>query len=531
MVTPSPMPVGSFRTERPMYRNLLPPCNHDCPAGENIQQWLYYAGLGEYRKAWQVIVENNPLPAIMGRACYHPCEKVCNRGQLDQAVNIHAVERFLGDLAIEQNWQFEPPAHATEERILVVGSGPSGLSAAYHLAKLGHHVTICEAESKAGGMMRFAIPQYRLPRNILDAEIARIQNMGVQIVLNRKVDDLSRLIDDGGFDAIFLAVGAHLSKRAYLPAGDAAKVLNALDLLHGVETGEETHLGRRVVIVGGGNTALDAARTAKRLGAAEAVVVYRRTREKMPAHESELQEALDEGITVKWLSTVTAQGESNVQIEKMRLDESGFPQPTGEFETLAADSVVLALGQDVDLAFLEKTPGMKVVDGVVSVDSHMMTSIPGIFAGGDMVPAERSVTTAIGHGKKAARCVDSYLKGTTYVPPFHRDVVAFSKLNSWYYTHAPQVVQPVIDSGRRESTFAEVVQGLDEANALAEAGRCLSCGNCFECDKCYTICPESAIDKLGVGLGFNIQYENCTGCGLCVAECPCYAIEMIPEAG
>jgi Pyruvate/2-oxoacid:ferredoxin oxidoreductase delta subunit len=214
----------------------------------------------------------------------------------------------------------------------------------------------------------------------------------------------------------------------------------------------------------------------------------------------------------------------------MRLDESGFPQPTGEFETLEADSVVLALGQDVDLAFLEKMPGMKVVEGVVSVDSQMMTSIPGIFAGGDMVPAERSVTTAVGHGKKAARCVDSYLQGTTYAPPAHRDVVAFSKLNSWYYTHAPQVIQPVIDSGRRESTFAEVVQGIDEANALAEARRCLSCGNCFECDKCFTICPESAIDKLGVGLGFSIQYENCTGCGLCVAECPCYAIEMIPEA-
>ncbi len=214
MVQPSPAAVGSFRTERPIYRDLLPPCNHDCPAGENIQKWLYYAGAGEYRKAWQVIVENNPLPAIMGRACYHPCESVCNRGQFDQAVNIHAVERFLGDLAVEQNWQFDAPQHATEERALVVGSGPSGLSAAYHLARLGHHVTICEAESKPGGMMRFAIPQYRLPRNILDAEIGRIQNMGVKIVLNRKVEDLSSLIDDGGFDAIFLAVGAHLSKRA-----------------------------------------------------------------------------------------------------------------------------------------------------------------------------------------------------------------------------------------------------------------------------------------------------------------------------
>jgi len=259
-------------------------------------------------------------------------------------------------------------------------------------------------------------------------------------------------------------------------------------------------------------------------------VVYRRTREKMPAHESELQEALDEGIKVKWLSTVRAQGETSVQIEKMRLDESGFPQPTGEFETLEADSVVLALGQDVDLAFLEKTPGMKVVDGVVIVDSQMMTSIPGVFAGGDMVPAERSVTTAVGHGKKAARCVDAFLKGTTYVSAAKRDVVAFSKLNTWYYAHVPQVVQSVIDSGLRASTFKEVANGLDEANALSEARRCLSCGNCFECDKCYTVCPESAVDKLGTGLGFSINYDTCTGCGLCVAECPCYSIEMIAEA-
>ena len=521
--------TGSWRTERPVYRSLMPPCNHACPAGENIQGWLYYAESGDYKKAWQVLVENNPLPAIMGRACYHPCQTSCNRAMLDKAVNIHAVERFLGDLAIEKNWQFDPPPPPTGKHILVVGSGPSGLSAAHHLTRLGHQVTIYDAKEKPGGMMRYGIPKYRLPRNILDAEIARIVNEGVTIEMNRRVSDLTAVMADGGFAAIFLAVGAHLAKRAYLPAGDAGRILDALDLLHNVEAGDATYLGRRVVVLGGGNTALDAARTAKRLGAAEAVVVYRRTRDKMPAHESELQDALDEGIQVKWLSNIKSRGETDVVIEKMKLDEKGYPQPTGEFETLAADSVVLAIGHDVDLSFLGNTPGIEVIDSVVKVDSQMMTGHPGIFAGGDMVPSERSVTTAVGHGKKAARCVDAYLRWTTYEHPARPAIAEFSKLNTWYYSDAPQVVESTLEGARREQTFSEVVHGLDESNALFEARRCLSCGNCFECDNCYGVCPDNAIIKLGPGQGFRINYDYCKGCGLCSAECPCCAIEMIPE--
>jgi NADPH-dependent glutamate synthase beta subunit-like oxidoreductase len=443
-------------------------------------------------------------------------------------VSIHAVERFLGDEAIRQGWQFDLVS-PTGRHVLVVGSGPSGLSAAYHLARLGHKVTIYEAGPAAGGMMRFGIPNYRLPREILNAEIARITAMGVSIQLNTRVDDLTKVLDTEKFDAIFMAVGAHVSKRAYIPAGDASKILDALSMLRSVDGGTPPELGRRVLIYGGGNTALDAARTAKRLGATETLIVYRRTREKMPAHDFEVQEAIEEGIQFKWLSTIKQAGDASFTVEKMKLDEKGFPQPTGEFETIEADSLVLALGQDVDLSFLERVPGLEIVDGVVKVNAQMMTGHPGVFAGGDMVPAERTVTVAVGHGKKAARNIDAWLRGASYQPVPKHAVATFEKLHTWYYSDAPETVQPVLDTIRRQTTFDEVVSGLDESNALFEARRCLSCGNCFECDNCYGVCPDNAVVKLGPGKRFRFNYDYCKGCGMCVAECPCGAIEMVAE--
>jgi len=521
--------TGTWRTSRPVYVDRLPPCNHACSAGEDIQGWLYYAESGAYFSAWKALVQNNPMPAIMGRVCYHPCEAACNRGLLDQRVSIHAVERFLGDEALRQGWKFEVTAAPTGKKVLIIGAGPSGLSAAYHLTRLGHKATIFEASSMTGGMMRFGIPKYRLPRNILDAEIARIEAMGVEIRLNTKVDDLAASMKAGGFDAAFLAVGAHLAKRAYIPAGDASRILDALSVLRGMESGEQPMLGRRVLVYGGGNTALDAARTAKRLGATDALIVYRRTREKMPAHDSEVREALEEGIRIKWLSTIKEAGESSFIVEKMRLDESGFPQPTGEFETIEADSLVLALGQDVDLSFLRNVDGLEIVDGVVKISPQMMTDCPGVFAGGDMVPSERTVTVAVGHGKKAARNIDAWLRGAVYDAPAKHPLADFDLLNSWYYSDAPKTVQPQLDLARRQLTFEEVVGGLDESNALFEARRCLSCGNCFECDNCYGVCPDNAVVKLGPGSRFRINYEYCKGSGLCVEECPCGAIEMRPE--
>ena len=520
--------TGSWRTQRPVYLDRIPPCNSTCPAGENIQGWLYHAESGDYEAAWRVLVEDNPLPAIMGRVCYHPCEGACNRAQVDEAVGINSVERFLGDEALKQGWKLTPPAAESGKRVLIVGAGPSGLSAAYHLRRLGHGVTVYEAGPLLGGMMRFGIPKYRLPRDILEAEMQRVVELGVKVNLNTKVDNILNTMADGKFDAAFLAVGAHIGKRARIPAGDAAKIVDAISLLRSMEGEEKPMLGRRVVVYGGGNTAIDVARTAKRMGA-EPLIVYRRTRAAMPAHDFEMEEALQEGIMVKWLSTITQADESSLTIEKMALDETGFPQPTGEFETIEADSLVLALGQDVDLGLLEGVPGLEVSDGVVKVAANMMTGHPGIFAGGDMVPAERNVTVGIGHGKQAARHIDAWLRGEEHVPAVQHEVANFEKLNTWYYADAPKTVRPMLDIIRRQSTFDEVQGGLDESTALFEARRCLSCGNCFECDNCYGVCPDNAVIKLGPGKRFQFNYDYCKGCGMCVAECPCGAIKMEAE--
>jgi NADPH-dependent glutamate synthase beta subunit-like oxidoreductase len=522
--------TGTWRTLRPVYVDRLPPCNKACPAGEDIQGWLALAESGDYEAAWRKLTEDNPLPAVMGRVCYHPCETACNRAQLDEAVGVNSVERFLGDEALRRGWRFPAPAAHSGKKVLVVGAGPSGLSAAYHLARLGHTVTIRDAGPVAGGMMRFGIPKYRLPREVLQAEIDRIVALGVKLELNAKVERLQQAMQDGGFDAAFLAVGAHLAKRAYIPAGASAKILDAISVLRSMEGEEKPLLGRRVVVYGGGNTALDVARTAKRLGATDSIIVYRRTREKMPAHDSELEEALQEGVLIKWLSTIKHAGDSQITVEKMKLDEKGFPQPTGELETLEADSVVLALGQDVDLSLLDDVPGLEVADGVVKVNDGMMTGCPGVFAGGDMVPSERTVTVAVGHGKKAARHIDAWLNGAKYrKQPAHQDAT-FERLNTWYYSDAPKTMRPVLDDVRRQSTFEEVVKGLDEGNALFEARRCLSCGNCFECDNCYGVCPDNAVVKLGPGQKFAFNYDYCKGCGVCVEECPCGAIDLVPEA-
>ncbi|MBT8080976.1 MAG: NAD(P)-binding protein [Gammaproteobacteria bacterium] len=521
--------TGALRTRRPQYVDFLPPCNDACPAGENIQAWLAHAQSGDYEAAWRELVRNNPMPAIHGRVCYHPCESACNRIHTDSAVSIHAVERFLGDLALEKGWQFEKPGKSTGRKILVVGAGPSGLSAAYHLACMGHEVEIREAGPIAGGMIHFGIPAYRMPRKELQAEIDRIAELGVKITLDHRVDDVLKEKEEGGFDAVFIAVGAHISKKIDIPNRDAGKILDAVSFLSGAKEGEAPQLGRRVAVYGGGNTAMDAARTAKRLGA-EPMIIYRRDRSSMPAHDFEADEALEEGVQIHWLRTIKEIDRSTFKVEIMELDENNRPQPTGRFEELEADALILALGQDTDTAFLENVPGIEFEwDHTVIVDDNMMTGHVGIFAGGDMVPSDRSVTIAVGHGKHAARHIDAFLNESKYVRPPRNDIVGHEKLHIWYRTHAPQVEQERIPLDQRESSFDEVLRNLTEADALFEARRCLSCGNCFECDGCYGACPQEAVIKLGPGKRYEFDFDKCTGCAVCFEQCPCHAIEMIDE--
>lgn len=522
--------TGPRRVQRPRYVDLLPPCSGACPAGEDIQGWLDAAQGGRFRAAWEILTADNPLPAVHGRVCYHPCEDACNRRELDSAVSVHAVERFLGDLANDEQWPYPTPVSDRGIRVLVVGAGPCGLSAAYHLRRLGYAVEVRDSEDEPGGMLRFGIPAYRLPRAELRREIDRIEAMGVKFSLGRRVTDVQAERADGGFAAVFLAIGAQIAHRIDIPVRDARQVLDAVSLLHRVGEGERPQLGRRVVVYGGGNTALDAARTARRLGAEDTLVVYHRDASWMSAHAFEAEEARVEGIRFRWLSSIRGVDGGSVTVERMRLDADGELQPTGVMETLDADSVVLAVGQRADTGFLRQVPGVEVLaDGSVVVGENLMTGQAGVFAGGDMTRGERTVSAAVGHGKRGALQIDGWIRGVGYRRPKPAAEVRFDMLHLELYTDAVASTQPELPAAARLGGFVEITGGIRAGDARYEAQRCLSCGNCFECDQCYGACPEQAIEKLGPDRGYRIDLDRCTGCAVCFQVCPCHAIEMVQE--
>lgn len=521
--------TSPLRTRRPVYMDFMPPCNSACPAGENIQAWMAHAQAGNYEQAFQTILEDCPFPAIMGRVCVKPCETGCNRNHIDETVNIHAVERYIGDEAIRQQWKPRKAAVSTGKRVLVVGAGPGGLSAAYHLARLGHTVEVVDAGSKPGGLLWSGVPDYRLPKEILEAEIKRVEDMGVKIRVNYKVNDLAMEKTAGNFDAVYLSIGAQLIRTEDFSHDSSVVVTDAFGFFKAAKENPSPFTNKKVLVYGGGKLALYLSRMIKRYGSTVAVH-FPGDQKMMPAYDYETEDALAEGVEVQLLSRIRSVQKNRVTLEQLKV-EKGKAIPTGEETTVEADVIIVANKQEVASSFLQSVQGIKLnEDGTVAIDASRMTGMEGVFAGGDMLPGEnRSATIAIGHGKKAARYIHGFLAGQPYQKPDKHPTAGYRKLHMWYKTEAPQKEQERLAPAVAIKSFEEVIAGLDESQARFEAQRCLSCGNCFECDGCFGACPEDAIIKLGKGNRYQFNYNACTGCSVCYEQCPCHAIEMIAE--
>jgi formate dehydrogenase (NADP+) beta subunit len=521
--------TGPKRSRRPVYMDFMPPCNSACPAGENIQAWLAHAQAGNYFEAFQTILEDNPFPAIMGRVCVKPCETGCNRNHIDTTINIHAVERYIGDEAIRQKWPVQYMYEETHKRILVVGAGPGGLSAAYHLARMGHTVEIYDAGKHPGGLLWTGVPEYRLPKEILDAEVERIVKMGVKIRLNYKVQDVLTEKQAGNFDAVYLSIGAQIIHDEGFEHDNSVYITDAFSFFNESKSNNSPFVRKKVVVYGGGKLALYLSRILKRYGS-EVSVYYPGDQKMMPAYDYETEDALAEGVDVQLYRSISRIEKKKITLEKMKV-EKNKAVGTGEFETIEADVLINAYKQESDSGFLRSVSGLKVnEDGTIIIDAQRMTGHEGIFAGGDMLPGEnRSSTIAIGHGKKAAKYINGYLLQSPYQKPDKHPTASFRKLHMWYKTEAPQKEQDKLAPAIAVKSFEEVIAGLSEPEARFEAQRCLSCGNCFECDGCFGACPEDAIIKLGKGNRYKFNYDACTGCAVCYEQCPCHAIEMIPE--
>jgi len=533
-----PYETGSWRTLMPVNIMQTPPCTNSCPAGNDIRGFLrVLAERKDYEEAWHVLSRTNPLPATCGRVCPHPCEEGCNRRDFDSPLAINSAERAVGDYGLEENLEHKKLIAARKEKVAVIGSGPAGLSCAFHLAKRGFKVKVFEAYGEPGGMMRYGIPSYRLPNYVLKQEIDNVLKLGIELECNIKVGvniPLDQLTQH--YDAVFVGVGAQKGVSIEVPGQDTRNVFTGVEFLREINSGKYVDIGKDVVVIGGGNTAMDCARVAKRLGA-NVSVVYRRTRVEMPAITAEIDEAMEERIMFRYHTNPVkiisdddrVVGILCVQMELKEPDASGRARPVpipGSESVIPADTVIMATGQAVDYDGIEV---QKREGKWISTNDELMTSVEGVFAGGDAVLGLETVSTAIGQGTRAASAIEDYIEGDRESRLARPPVIYTKDLNTYYYPKKRRFQKEALEVHTRLKGFKELYPALDYEAIISESERCFSCGLCFHCGNCYMYCPDNAVkvsQKTGL---YEFDYNFCKGCGLCAKECPCHYIQMTLE--
>jgi NADPH-dependent glutamate synthase beta subunit-like oxidoreductase/Pyruvate/2-oxoacid:ferredoxin oxidoreductase delta subunit len=555
--------TGHWSSKKPVYVEKTSPCRPGCPIGNDIARAFHQASLGNYDGALRIYRQENPLPGVCGRVCYHPCEPTCNRKEFDEAINIRGFERFVADHGKVDAKQETPP-HPRDAKIAIIGSGPAGLSAAYHLARLGYPATIFEALPESGGMLRYGIPEYRLPREVLRNEIGHIEQLGVQIKHGVRVGkDISLADIRSEHQALFIAVGAHGGVRLGVEGEDTNGVTEGIHFLRSVNLGDKMKIGKKVAVIGGGNTAIDCARTVRRLGAKEVTIVYRRSRAELPALAEDVAAVEREGVKIEFLATpnrIIAEAGRVSGVECLRMvlgapDESGRAQPVpvnGSEFIVPIDTIIAAVGQLPEVEFL-KDLGLRLSRrGVIEISSgSAATNVEGIFAGGDSTGAKAFVADAIASGKMGALAIHCYLeqKNPTQEYQTHqigngpafsfqsfitrgdypinlKKVVPYEKINTLCFSHAARSDNSDVLTGKESTkSFKEVAGGIDLSQMQAEIERCFKCGTCTECDFCFLLCPDISLLKAGKR-GYTVKMDYCKGCGICATSCPRNVVEI-----
>ena len=534
--------TGTWRASLARHIHAKAPCHGACPVSGDIAEWIALARERDFHGAWQVLARHNPFPSIAGRICHHPCETACNRAGFDEALSICKLERFVGDQALVQGWALQQAPVQQCGHVAIVGGGPSGLSAAYQLRSMGYAVTLYEAQAELGGLMRYGIPAYRLARDVLDGEIARIVAMGVTVHCSHRIENaqgFARLRER--HDAVYLALGAARNKR--LPTLDYAKpwVCDGAAYLARANAGQPLPLGKRLVVVGGGSAALDAARSARRLGH-QVTLLALEQRAQLPAQAEEVAEALEEGITLVDGARLerVSEGAQGLVLHCVRVSfapgakrgQFTLSDVPGSALSVAADAVVTSIGQDPELSLLGG--GFAAAGALLQTDAQLATSAPGVFAGGDMASMARFVTEAVGMGQRAAHAIAAELQrrhsgSSADAKPYYDDepLVPLAAISSFYHPTKARAQTQLLAAQERLARDVEVQMGLELEQALSESERCFSCGTCINCDNCVVYCPDMAVKR--VGDAYVVLTDFCKGCGLCVKECPTGSMKMLEE--